>query len=156
MSASICLKSSRSDLQGQVVPARKSKAVAAAVVVCSLASPRLGWACAACYGQSDSPLAAGMNWGIVSLLGFILFVLGGVAGFFLFLGRRSAALRPAPPEAAETGSFADAPQNGFVLQPPRGSTARAHRHRYRPGRILAPWRSRRRGLLAAKRFSATT
>src|SRR2546426_9364216 len=22
------------------------------------------WACAACYGQSDSPMAQGMNWGI--------------------------------------------------------------------------------------------
>ena len=57
--------------------------------------PVSGWACAACYGQSDSPLAAGMNWGILSLLGFILFVLGGVAGFFFFLARKSAALNRA-------------------------------------------------------------
>jgi hypothetical protein len=46
-------------------------------------------ACAACYGQSDSPLAAGMNWGILCLLGFIGGVLGGVAAFFIFLARRS-------------------------------------------------------------------
>lgn len=51
------------------------------------AEPVLG--CAACYGQSDSPMAAGMNWGIFSLLGFIVAVLGGVAGFFIFLSRRS-------------------------------------------------------------------
>jgi hypothetical protein len=49
-------------------------------------------ACAACYGQSDSPLAQGMNWGIASLLGTILLVLGGIAGFFVSLARRSAAL----------------------------------------------------------------
>ncbi len=47
-------------------------------------------ACAACYGQSDSPMAQGMNWGILSLLGFITMVLVGVAGFFLYLARRSA------------------------------------------------------------------
>ena len=55
-------------------------------------------ACAACYGQSDSPLAAGMNWGIMTLLGMIVLVLGGVAAFFVFLARRSAAL--AAPAAA--------------------------------------------------------
>ena len=53
------------------------------------------WACAACYGQSDSPLAAGMNWGIFSLLGTIIVVLGGVAAFFVFLARRSAGARAA-------------------------------------------------------------
>jgi len=48
--------------------------------------------CAACFGQSDSPMAAGMNWGIFTLLGTIVFVLGGVAGFFVFLARRSSAM----------------------------------------------------------------
>jgi hypothetical protein len=55
-------------------------------------------ACAACYGQSDSPMAQGMNWGIFSLLGVIGLVLGGVAAFFIYLARRSAA---AGPRAAE-------------------------------------------------------
>ena len=54
-----------------------------------LLAPRSAWACAACYGQSDSAMAAGMNWGILSLLGIIVFVLGGVAGFFVFLARRT-------------------------------------------------------------------
>ncbi len=54
-------------------------------------APRPVWACAACYGQSDSPLAQGMNWGIVSLLAVIVAVLGGVAAFFVFLARRAAA-----------------------------------------------------------------
>jgi len=47
-------------------------------------------ACAACYGQSDSPMAQGMNWGIFSLLTVIVSVLGGIAGFFIFLARKSA------------------------------------------------------------------
>jgi len=37
-----------------------------------------------------------MNWGIFSLLGIIVFVLGGVAGFFVYLANRSA---PGPAEA---------------------------------------------------------
>lgn len=47
-------------------------------------------ACAACYGQSDSPMAAGMNWGIFSLLAVVMVVLAGVASFFTYLARQSA------------------------------------------------------------------
>ncbi len=47
-------------------------------------------ACAACYGQSDSPMAKGMNWGIFSLLVVVVLVLGGIASFFVYLARRSA------------------------------------------------------------------
>jgi len=47
-------------------------------------------ACAACYGQSDSPMARGMNWGIFSLLFVVVFVLGTIATFFVFLAKRSA------------------------------------------------------------------
>jgi hypothetical protein len=61
------------------------------------------YACAACFGQSDSPLAEAMNWGILCLLGIIACVLGGVVVFFVHVGRRSAALnRPAPNQPAET------------------------------------------------------
>ncbi|MGO8675847.1 MAG: hypothetical protein ACLQVX_08250 [Limisphaerales bacterium] len=66
-------------------------------------APNALLACAACYGQSDSPLAHGMNWGIASLLGTILLVLGGVAAFFVGLARRSAALsRAAAPGTTGT------------------------------------------------------
>jgi hypothetical protein len=37
-------------------------------------------------------MAAGMNWGILTLLAMIVVVLGGVAGFFIFLARRSTGL----------------------------------------------------------------
>jgi len=46
------------------------------------------FACAACFGQSDSRMAQGMNMGIFALLLVITCVLGGVAGFFVFLARR--------------------------------------------------------------------
>jgi hypothetical protein len=50
------------------------------------------FACAACYAKLNepSPLAEGMNWGIFSLLGVIVCVLGGIATFAIFLAKRSA------------------------------------------------------------------
>ncbi len=48
-------------------------------------------ACAACFGKTDSPLAAAMNWGIFSLMAVVVSVLGGIASFFIYLARRSAA-----------------------------------------------------------------
>lgn len=50
------------------------------------------WACATCFGASDADLARGMNWGIFSLLFVVVTVLGGIASFFVYLGRRSAAM----------------------------------------------------------------
>ncbi|SPE50575.1 exported hypothetical protein [Verrucomicrobia bacterium] len=54
--------------------------------------PGVLWACAACYGQSDSPMAKGMNWGIFSLLAVVVGVLGCIAGFFIYLARKAAAV----------------------------------------------------------------
>ena len=50
------------------------------------------FACATCYGASDSPLAKGMNWGIATLLGVIGSVLAGVVAFFVHVGVKSAKL----------------------------------------------------------------
>jgi hypothetical protein len=50
------------------------------------------FACAACYGKSDAPLAHGMNWGIFTLLGVLVTVLASIATFFVFIVRREAAL----------------------------------------------------------------
>ena len=47
-------------------------------------------ACAACFGQSDAPMAQGMNMGILVLLAVILSVLASVVVFFVFLLRRAA------------------------------------------------------------------
>ena len=65
--------------------------------LCALAfQPHSLFACAACYGASDSPMAKGMNWGIFSLLGVVTVVLGSIATFFVFIGKRSAAASTAP------------------------------------------------------------
>jgi hypothetical protein len=56
-----------------------------------LAQPASLWACAACYGASDSPMAKGMNWGIFSLLAIVVCVLSTFATFFVFLAKKSAA-----------------------------------------------------------------
>jgi heme/copper-type cytochrome/quinol oxidase subunit 2 len=50
-------------------------------------SPTSLWACAACTGLSDSPLAVAMNWGIFTLLGVVLTVLSGVLVFFVHVIR---------------------------------------------------------------------
>ena len=42
-------------------------------------------ACTACYGESDSAMAHGMNAGIITLLFIVGGVLAGVAAFFIFL-----------------------------------------------------------------------
>jgi len=59
------------------------------------------FACAACYGKSDSALASGMNWGIFTLLGVILSVLTCFAVFFVHIVRKeesASQTETAPPE----------------------------------------------------------
>ena len=55
------------------------------------------FACAACYGRTDSPLADGMNWGILTLLGFVLTVLSGILVFFVNVIRKETPPNPPPP-----------------------------------------------------------
>jgi hypothetical protein len=55
------------------------------------------FACAACYGKSDSALASGMNWGIFTLMGVILTVLTGIALFFVHIVRKEEAATNPPP-----------------------------------------------------------
>jgi hypothetical protein len=67
-----------------------------AAFVCFLSHPRV-MACAACFGQSDSNMAKGMNVGIFALLLVITCVLSGIGGFFLYLARRNAQAEPGFP-----------------------------------------------------------
>ena len=53
--------------------------------------PAKSMACAACYGASDSPLAEGMNWGILTLLGVVGTVLTCFLVFFVHIVRKSEA-----------------------------------------------------------------
>ena len=59
------------------------------------------YACATCFGDPDSALTKGLNWGIGSLLVMILIVLGGVSSFFVFLSRRSSRLSDGGPSDNE-------------------------------------------------------
>jgi hypothetical protein len=68
----------------------KFRSLSAAAVLWVVLCPHSLWACAACAGQSDSPMAQGMNWGIMSLLAVITCVLGGITTFFVYIGKRSA------------------------------------------------------------------
>ena len=78
------------------------KTVLAGLVAVLLSQPNLVCACAACYGQSDSPMARGMNWGIFSLMGVVAGVLGSFAAFFVYLAKRSAATDPSPTAPSAT------------------------------------------------------
>src|SRR3954447_4095930 len=69
----------------------KFRALLAALLFVAAMNPASLFACAACYGQSDSPMAKGMNWGIFCLLAVIVPVLGTFAGFFVYLAKRAAA-----------------------------------------------------------------
>jgi hypothetical protein len=61
-------------------------------------SPSPVFACAACFGQSNSAMARSLNWGILSLLVVVVGVLGSIASFFVYLAKRSATLAgPAEP-----------------------------------------------------------
>ena len=46
-------------------------------------------ACAVCFGDPDSPMAKGVVWGVLVLVGIVSFVLAGVAGTALFWLHRS-------------------------------------------------------------------
>src|ERR1700733_2271659 len=67
------------------------KIIFAAAALAAFAPSPL-FACAACYGKSDSPLASGMNWGIFTLMGIVVTVLASIASFFVYIIRKEAAL----------------------------------------------------------------
>jgi hypothetical protein len=72
---------------------RISKMVCAVIALAWFCPAQPLFACAMCYGaKTDSPLAAGMNWGIMSLLVVVVCVLSAVASFFVFLAKRAAKL----------------------------------------------------------------
>jgi hypothetical protein len=67
------------------------------------AAPRVALACPVCFGQNDSPLALGINYGILAMLGFIGTLLLAFATFFIYLMRRARIA-----EAAESGASSSA------------------------------------------------
>jgi len=71
--------------------ARFAVAVLIAVTVLGAAEPAM--ACPVCFGQSDSPMAQGMNNGIFFLLGIIGTVQIGFVALFVSFRRRGKALQ---------------------------------------------------------------
>jgi ABC-type transport system involved in multi-copper enzyme maturation permease subunit len=70
--------------------AKRLPAFLATVAVAFSFFPPSLFACAVCFGQSNSAQAKGMTWGILSL-GFVLIcVLGAIASFFIYLARKGA------------------------------------------------------------------
>ena len=90
-----------------------SRAIWCLLTLLWLVLPRLAGACPACYGESDSPLAHGMNAGIFTLMGVVGLVLSGVAAFGIFLAHRAGAFWKleglVPEKEIEEGISADGP-----------------------------------------------
>jgi hypothetical protein len=63
-------------------------------------APLAANACAVCFGQTDSPLGRGQQWGVLVMLGFVLAVLSAIGAFAIYLARRS---RSAELEASGQG-----------------------------------------------------
>lgn len=65
------------------------------------------FACATCYGESDSNMASGMSWGILTLVAVAYSVLLGIVGFFGYLMYRSHKMAPLmDPESASASDTA--------------------------------------------------
>lgn len=72
------------------------------IAVLAMMSPARLFACAACYGESDAPMAKGLTFAIIALAGIIAFVLSGVVVFFVHLGKKSSTATDAvPTESAQ-------------------------------------------------------
>lgn len=97
---------------------RRGLRCAAGAVLISFTPAQL-WACATCFGKSDSALAAGLNWGIGSLLAVVTLVLGGIAAFFVHVARRAAAGEALEPPGASEAEIAppSAPQETTLIHP---------------------------------------
>ena len=68
---------------------RSSVIFIAAAALLTLGYSRPALACAACFGQSDSAMARGMNMGIFALLFVIVGTLIAISAFFVFVARRA-------------------------------------------------------------------
>jgi hypothetical protein len=88
---------------------RRAFTIAAAVVL--VAAPRAALACPVCFGQNDSPLAQGVNMGILAMLVIIGGVLAGFGAFIVRLALRARAFNEAA-EAQTAATYSSNPQEG--------------------------------------------
>ena len=59
------------------------------IAILVLLIPNSVSACATCYGASDAPATAGMNWAIITLLGVTGGVLGGIIKAIISIGNKT-------------------------------------------------------------------
>mgnify|MGYP001322435553 CR=1 FL=1 len=62
-----------------------NKLVAIVIVI----MPGLLFPCAVCYGNPESPMSHGMNMGVLTLMGFIFFVLAIIISSIIFISIRT-------------------------------------------------------------------
>jgi hypothetical protein len=84
--------------------ARLTRSVLVAFVL--VAAPRVALACPVCFGENDSPLALGINYGILAMLGLIGGLWVAFGSFFIYLRRRA--------HLAETGALPPAGSVGLA------------------------------------------
>ncbi len=53
-----------------------------------IALPQVIQACPVCLGNADAPMTRGLSIGILFMLGILILVFGGVAGFVFFLAKK--------------------------------------------------------------------
>jgi hypothetical protein len=98
-----------------------TRAIRVGLVACALvAAPRAALACPVCFGQNDSPLALGINYGILAMLGIIVAFWIAFGSFFIYLARRARRV-----EAAAAGSADPLSQSHVDLVPGALSTRHA-------------------------------
>ncbi len=78
---------------------KKTKDIGYLAFASLLLAEQNAFACATCYGESDAPMAAGMNAGIFTLLIVVGGMLTGIMAFFVFIMRRGARLAAEQAEA---------------------------------------------------------
>lgn len=71
---------------------KRLRNIVVAVALLAAVSPSSLFACAACYGRTDSPLASAMNFGILTLLGVVLCVLSVFLVCFVHIVRKGEAM----------------------------------------------------------------
>jgi hypothetical protein len=81
--------------------------------------PRAAFACPVCFGANDSPLALGINYGILVMLGIIGALWVAFGSFFMYLRRRA--------RLAETGELPPARSTRLADADPL-HTAKSGRH----------------------------
>ncbi|MCF7763658.1 MAG: hypothetical protein K9N62_08295 [Verrucomicrobia bacterium] len=73
------------------------------LVACLLALGRTSsLACSVCFGDPNSALGQGARWGVFSMIVIVACVLSGIGAFFVFLGKRSAAVAEMDSSSADT------------------------------------------------------